>query len=103
MLKNTNLFNDKSQTDFYIIPINTEIESLKLANQIRNLGYRVEIEMNRKKIKKSMDYANKEKIQYVIVLGENEVNRKSVNIKNMFTGKQIEISFDELDKINEIM
>ena len=59
--------------------------------------------MNRKKIKKSMDYANKEKIQYVIVLGENEVNRKSVNIKNMFTGKQIEISFDELDKINEIM
>lgn len=103
LLKNTNLFNDKSQTDFYIIPINTEIESLKLANQIRNLGYRVEIEMNRKKIKKSMDYANKEKIQYVIVLGENEVNRKSVNIKNMFTGKQIEISFDELDKINEIM
>ena len=103
LLKNTNLFNDKSQTDFYIIPINTEIESLKLANQIRNLGYRVEIEMNRKKIKKSMDYANKEKIQYVIVLGENEVNRKSVNIKNMFTGKQIEISFDELYKINEIM
>lgn len=103
LLKNTNLFNDKSQTDFYIIPINTEIESLKLANQIRNLGYRVEIEMNRKKIKKSMDYTNKEKIQYVIVLGENEVNRKSVNIKNMFTGKQIEISFDELDKINEIM
>lgn len=103
LLKNTNLFNDKSQTDFYIIPINTEIESLKLANQIRNLGYRVEIEMNRKKIKKSMDYANKEKIPYVIVLGEDEVNGKSLNIKNMFDGKQIEISFNELDKINEIM
>ena len=103
LLKDSNLFNDKSQIDFYIIPINTEIESLKLANEIRNLGFNVEIEMNKKKFKKSMDYANKEKIPYVIVLGEDEVNKKSFNIKNMFSGEQIEIQFDKLSKIKEIL
>ena len=103
LLKDRKLFNEKSQTDFYIIPMNTEIESLKLANKLRDLGFNVEIEMNKKKIKKSMDFANKEKIPYVIVLGENEINMKSFNIKNMSNGKQIAISFDKLNKIKEIM
>lgn len=49
-----------------------------------------------------MDYANREIIPYVIVLGEDEVSKKSFNIKNMFTGKQIEIQFNDLIKINEI-
>ena len=103
LLKDSSLFNDKSQTDIYIIPINTEIKSLKLANEIRNLGFNVEIEMNNRKFKKSMDYANKEKTPYIIVLGEDEVSRKSFNIKNMFTGEQTEIQFNELTKINEII
>lgn len=96
------IFKEKSQAEFYIIPLNTEIESLKLANEIRNLGYNVEIEMNNRKFKKSMDYANREIIPYVIVLGEDEVSKKSFNIKNMFTGKQIEMQFNDLIKINEI-
>ena len=102
LLKGNDLFNDKSQTDFYIIPMNTEIESLKLANEIRNLGFNVEIEMNNRKFKKSMDYANREKIPYVIVLGEDEISKNSFNIKNMFTSEQIEIQFNNLIKINEI-
>ena len=102
LLKDSEIFKEKSQTEFYIIPMNTEIESLKLANEIRNLGYNVEIEMNNRKFKKSMDYANREKIPYVIVLGEDEISKKSFNIKNMFTGEQIEIQFNDLIKINEI-
>lgn len=102
LLKDSEIFKEKSQTEFYIIPKNTEIESLKLANEIRNLGYNVEIEMNNRKFKKSMDYANKEKIPYVIVLGEDEVSKKSFNIKNMFSGEQRKITFDDLTKINEI-
>ena len=102
LLKDSEMFKEKSQTEFYIIPMNTEIESLKLANEIRNLGYNVEIEMNNRKFKKSMDYANRENISYVIVLGEDEVDKKSFNIKNMFTGEQIEIEFNDLTKINEI-
>jgi len=101
LLKDREIFNEKSQTDFYIIPMDTEVESLKLANEIRSLGYNVEVEMNRRKIKKSMDYANKEKIKYVIVLGENEVCKNTFNVKNMFNGENFEIKFDELDRLRE--
>ena len=103
LLKDSEIFKDKSQTDFYIIPINTEIESLQLANKIRDLGYNVEVEMNKRKFKKSMDYANKEKIPYVIVLGEDEVNKQSFNIKNMFNSEQIKIQFKNINKIKEII
>ena len=52
------------------------------------MGYKVEIEMNDKKLKKSMEYANKEKIQYVIVLGQDEINNKCFKIKDMFNNTE---------------
>jgi len=99
LLKDDTMFNDKSDTDFYIIPMDTEIESLKLANALRDLCYKVEIEMKNKKLKKSLDYANKEKIQYVIILGENELNSGFITIKDMFNNNSFEI---KLEKLNEI-
>ena len=55
------------------------------------MGYKVEIEMNNKKLKRSMEYANKEKIQYVIVLGQDEINNKCFKIKDMFNNSETEI------------
>ncbi len=59
--------NSVSETDIYIIPMNTESESLVIANKLRESGYAVEVEMNNRKLKKSLDYANKEGIKYVII------------------------------------
>lgn len=89
--------------DILIIPMNTEIESLILANKIRELGYKVEIEMNNKKLKKSMENANKEGIPYVIVVGENEVKNKSFNLKNMITGENIVIQLNNINTIKNII
>ena len=44
LLKDIDLFTKRSQIDFYIIPIGTEIESLILANKLREKSYKVEIE-----------------------------------------------------------
>lgn len=103
LLKDDTMFNDKSDTDFYIIPIDTEIESLKLANDLRGLNYKVEMEMQNKKIKKSLDYANKEKIPYVIIFGENEVNSGFITIKDMFNNNSFEIKLEELNKISDFI
>ena len=102
LLKNSDIFKSKSLIDIYIIPINTDIESLKLGNSLRNMGYNVLIEMNNKKIKKSMEFANKERIKYVIVLGEDEIKNKCFKIKNMFSGNEYEVNFNNLNKIKEI-
>lgn len=59
--KNDERFKSNSDVDIYVVPMNTKIESLKLANKLRNMGYKVELEMIDKKLKKSLDFANKEK------------------------------------------
>lgn len=103
LLKDRKIFNNKSNIDIYIIPIGTNIESLKLANKLRNLGYKVDIQMQDKKIKKSLDYANRENIPYTIILGEYELSNNKIVIKNMFNGDNIELLLNNLDNIKQII
>lgn len=98
-----NSINNISETDIYIIPMDTEIESIKLANRLRNLNYNVEIDMIKRKLKKSLDYANKVKIPYVIILGETEVTEKKFKLKNMYTGEETIIELYNLDRITQII
>ena len=79
--------------------MNTDIECLKVANILRNNGYKVEVEMMRNKLKKSLDYANRQGIKYVIIIGEDELKDNTVVVKDMFNNNDIKIS---LDKINEL-
>ncbi|MGE7603553.1 histidine--tRNA ligase [Peribacillus sp. NPDC097675] len=74
--------------DFYIIPINTQKESLLVARHLRNKGYKVECEMGNKKIGKALDKANKEKFRNVIIIGEDEVKNNQFKIKDMFSGEE---------------
>lgn len=93
-------FNDtNSLIDYYVIPMNTNKESLILADTLRSRGYKVLVEMKRTKLKKCLDFANKEKIKYVIILGEDEINNKVFKIKNMFSGEEKEVKFDSLNNI----
>ena len=85
LLKDREDLNKETNIDIYIIPMNTEIESLRIANELRNLGYKIDIDMDFKKLKKSLDYCNKQQIPYVIIIGEDEIKNKQFELKNMFT------------------
>ena len=88
--------NSVSETDIYIIPMNTESESLVIANKLRESGYAIEVEMNNRKLKKSLDYANKEGIKYVIIIGSNELETGNIIIKDMINGNNIETRINEI-------
>ncbi|MBR6133639.1 MAG: histidine--tRNA ligase [Bacilli bacterium] len=103
LLKDREEFNNSSPIDIFIIPMNTNIESLKLANILRELNYKVDIEMYNKKLKKSLDYCNKEQIPYVIILGEDELNNNSFKLKNMFTREEYIIDMNNISKIKDII
>lgn len=85
--------------DLLIIPMNTNIESLKLANTLRESNVKVIIEM-KKKLNKSLDWANRNNIPFVIILGEDEINNGKIKIKNMLLGKEEVV---DIDNINEIL
>lgn len=101
ILKKKDEFKNKSLIDIYIIPMNTKKQSLTLANKLRSLGYKVDLEMNDKKVKKCFEYANRENIPYVIVLGEDEIKNNFFNLKNMISGEQFKI--DDFNKIKDII
>ena len=103
ILKKREQFQNKSLIDIYVIPMNTPKESLILANNLRKLNYKVDIEMNNKKLKKSFEFANRENIPYVIILGEDEVNNNYFNLKNMITGEQIKINLNKIEEIKKII
>ncbi len=90
-----------SVTDVLIIPLETKKESLKLAIEIRNLGYKVDIEMKRTKLKKSLEYANRENIPYVIILGESEIENKKFKLKNMINGDSVDIEYNNIEAIKK--
>ena len=92
ILKNREEFTENALTDIFIIPMGTEIECLKIAESMRKAGYKVEVEMKNRKMKKSLEYANDEKIPFVFILGEDELANNCITVKNMQEKTQTQIS-----------
>ena len=88
----------KNMKDVYIIPMNDKSQALKIAAILRNQNKKVDIEMSGRKIKKSFEYANKENIPFVIVVGDDELERGKVILKDMKTGEQKEIDIKDIEK-----
>ena len=82
--------------DAYIIPMGTEVESLMLARNLRQNNINVIVEMNNRKLKKCFEYANKENIKYVIVVGSDEIQENMYTIKDMTTSEQLKLPYNEL-------
>ena len=82
--------------DIYIVPLDTNTEVLKLANKLRKKDYKVLIEMNKKKIAKCFEYAERNNIKYVMIVGENEVNSGIYKIKDMDKKEEYSYEIDAL-------
>lgn len=92
-----------SSYDLLIIPLDTNVESLQLAGKLRSNDIKVIIEMNKRKVKKALESADKNKIPYVIVLGENEIKTREIEIKDMNNSTNIRVNIDDIDKIVNII
>ena len=103
ILKTRDDFKNTSDIKFYIIPMGVDMESLSLANTLRGYGYNVDIEMKGRKLKKSLDFANRENIPYVIIVGEDEVKSGKVTVKDMINQNNFEIDLKNPEKVKEIV
>ena len=77
-----------------------DIAAQKLVYDLRLLGIRAERDLCSRSVKAQMKYANKLGAGFSIVLGDDEISRNSVDIKNMETGESCPIAV-EADKIAE--
>lgn len=75
--------------DVLILPMTEDLSpAITLATAMRREGLRVQIYSENKKFNNKVSYANKLKIPYVVFLGEDEVAKGHVTVKNMATGEQ---------------
>lgn len=89
-----------SPYDLLIIPLDTNTESLKLANKLREENIKVIIEMNKRKVKKALESASKNNIPYVIVLGQSELQENNIEIKDMKNNTSEKFDIDDILKMS---
>jgi histidyl-tRNA synthetase len=69
---------------------------LNLLSILRESGIPAEIFPDTAKMKKQLDYANRKKIPYVVLIGENEMKEGKLTLKNMQTGEQNTLAWEQL-------
>jgi histidyl-tRNA synthetase len=74
------------QSQVLIISIEEDKESIKLAKSLRKKNISTILTFGQ--ISKQLEYANSQKIPYVIFLGEDEVNNKKFKLKDMTSGEE---------------
>ena len=71
-------------------------KALETADALRKAGINTDVYLEDKKIKAKFKYADKLKIPYVAVIGENEEEHGTVSLKNMVSGEQEELTEEEV-------
>jgi histidyl-tRNA synthetase len=73
-----------------------QLHCMKLVKEIRQNGIDCELYPTAAKMQKQMKYANDIRVQYVALVGENEMNENLIQLKNMESGEQEEMSLEEV-------
>ena len=72
-----------------------EAASIRLLSSLRKAGVAAEIYPENGKMKKQMEYADRRNIPYVVLVGSRELETRTATVKDMRTGEQQQISFDD--------
>ena len=103
LLKDKDEFKKSNEIDIYVIPLNTFKDSFIISEKLRSIGLNVLLELENKKLKKCLDYANKEEIDYVLIIGEDELKEEKLQLKNMKDGTISKISLKNINKVKDII
>ena len=74
-------------------------KSIELARKLRESGIATDIYLDADKLGKQFAYADKLNVPFVVILGENEAQKGVIALKDMESGDQREVTFDELVEI----
>lgn len=72
--------------------------ALEAAQQLRHNNVRCEVYHESTKFDKQFKYAEKKKIPFIAIIGEEEIKNNSCKIKDLNTGQQVEINLNELSQ-----
>ena len=82
-----------SPCDALVIPMTEDMSyAISAATALRSSGVRTQLYCEKKKFKAKMSYADKLKVPFVVLAGEDEIKEGVLSVKNMLTGEQVKLS-----------
>ncbi len=82
---------------------NAKTEAFVLANKLRSIGIKTEVNHMGRSIKAEMKYANKIGSAFTTIIGDDELQNKTLKLKRMSDGEQFEVSLDNIDEIAKVI
>ena len=70
--------------------------AVKLINDLRRNGIRVDKDYLNRKIKGQMKQADRLNAKYTVVIGDQELENNEIGVKNMISGETENVQLDEL-------
>ena len=99
ILQEQNMISDAVLTapaDVLILPMTEDLSAaVTLATRLRDADIRTQLYTEQKKFKAKMNYADKTGVPYVLFLGEDEIKAGVIACKDMTSGEQTTLPFDE--------
>jgi len=99
-------FGKEQNPDVFLVSLGEEAKEFGISflSKLRNNRISAEISIDKNSLKAQMKAANKSKAQFALILGENEIKKEEITLKNMETGSQELLKLaDIVEKLLQIL
>ncbi|MDR0951602.1 MAG: histidine--tRNA ligase [Oscillospiraceae bacterium] len=87
---------DTAPADVLVIPMTEDLRyAASVATALRSRGIRAQLYSEKKKFKAKMSYADKLGFPFAAIIGEDEIEKNVISLKDMKTGKQKTLSVEK--------
>lgn len=98
LMRRENLWpTEKIQLDYYIATLgeNAKKVGIKVASFLRKNGFSVDMDLMDRALSKQLKHASSINARYTLIIGDNEIKRNVVIVRDMVSGEQIEKNLSE--------
>lgn len=102
IMEEENMFKlEKTQTKVFVANVDEKVKkaTIKIANELRKNGITSQIDLMNRSLGKQLEYTDSAGIPFVVIVGEKELKKKKVKLRNMKTKKENEILIKQIPKI----
>ncbi|MBI2547383.1 MAG: histidine--tRNA ligase [Candidatus Aenigmarchaeota archaeon] len=102
VMKENNMFKtEKTATKVFVANVdeNALNDAIKITKTLRENDINSQMDLMGRNFGKQLEYANSLQIPYVLIVGPTEVKKKKFELKDMKTGKQRELSLNQIISI----
>lgn len=91
----------KESQDVFVIYAgeNTQLPAFELVTKLRQNSLKAQMDFSGRSLKSQLKLANRLNANYVIIIGEDELNKGVVTFKNMQTSEQVELKLEDIGTI----